>query len=43
MEVGKKHPDAVMLKKVHAGELEKDSKAIHEYLVRKLNEVPHLL
>jgi hypothetical protein len=43
MEVGPKHPDAVTLKKVNDGELKKDSKAMHDYLVRRLNDVPHLL
>jgi hypothetical protein len=43
MQVGPKHPDAVMLNKVHEGELNRDSKAMHNYLVKKLNDVPHLL
>lgn len=43
MEKGPKHPDAVTLKKVHEGELSKDSKALHDYLVKRLNDVPHLL
>jgi hypothetical protein len=40
MSDGAKHPDAVMLSKIHAGELTRDSKAMNDYLVRKLNEVP---
>ena len=43
MERGEKDADAVMLKQVNDGQVEKDSKALHNYLVKKLNEVPHLL
>lgn len=43
MEKGDKDADAVMLKQVHDGKLKQDSKALHNYLVKKLNEVPHLL
>lgn len=40
MATGPKHPDAVLLSKVHEGELKHDSKAMHDYLIRRLNEVP---
>ena len=43
MEVGPKHPDALTLKMVDDGDLKRDSKAMHEYLVKRLNAVPHLL
>ena len=43
MEKGPKHPDAKMLNKVVAGKLKDDSKELHDYLVKRLNEVPHLL
>ena len=43
MEKGEKHPDTQMLSKVHSGELKDNSKEMHDYLVRRLNEVPHLL
>jgi len=43
MEKGDKDADAIMLKQVRDGKLKEESKAMHYYLVKKLNEVPHLL
>lgn len=41
LEMGANHPDAKLLKMVEEGELKKDSKEMHDYLVRRLNDVPH--
>ena len=40
MEVGSKHKDAKLLKRLQDGEIKRDNKKMNEYLVRRLQAVP---
>jgi len=41
LEMGATDPDSKILEHVHNGDLKMTDKPMHDYLVKKLNEVPH--
>ena len=41
LEMGATDPDAKILEKVHQGNLKPSDKSMHDYHIRKLNDVPH--
>ena len=40
MEVGESHPDTKTLQKLQKGSVEREDKAVQEYLVRRLQNIP---